>query len=319
VFELGAEEVEGGSWGWPVVMVVDGGGGGIVPKKGKSYVSEISISSITTNYTNCTNCTSYHILHIRGRVRLITLLTSSSQGRISSTSNPFPSPSSSFSRSRSSSSFSLASINLNRSSCAELSFLLLRSLWSASSSISSSPSSSFAGSFGGKDEEEEDEGESWEEGGRPDPGLFVIAVASSDVPFSSSTSGGGGKKSSESSTMFNLKDCSGFFSSEVSPRPRFDSISHPEKKRSVLTVWYPRAGTRNGSLATQAPLLLFHITAQPDVTRLFLMILRSYDDSSTTTTATWKDSVWADTHPEEDMLVMNRSIMYRIIEQVDSL
>jgi hypothetical protein len=43
-------------------MVVDGGGGGIVPKKGKSYVSEISISSITTNYTNCTNCTSYHIL-----------------------------------------------------------------------------------------------------------------------------------------------------------------------------------------------------------------------------------------------------------------
>jgi hypothetical protein len=50
-------------------------------------------------------------------------------------------------------------------------------------------------------------------GGRPDPSLFVIAVASSDVPFSSSTSGGGGKKSSESSTMFNLKDCSGFFSS----------------------------------------------------------------------------------------------------------
>jgi hypothetical protein len=192
------------------------GDGGIVSKKGKSQFPEISIS-ITTN---CTNCASYHIIHVRGLVRLMPLLTSSSQGRISSTSNPFPSRSSS---SRSSSSFSLASINRSLSSCAELSFLLLRSLWSASSSSSSE----------GKDGEfgfEEGTGE--DEEGRPGRarGLFMVVVMLVVVVVvvvvvtgsSSKNSGrdggkdGGGKKSSESSTMFNLEKYRSGFSARGS-------------------------------------------------------------------------------------------------------
>lgn len=186
----------------------DGGGGFIRTKKNRNHVQHHTHNQ---HYLHPVP----RPLHARGLVRLIILLTSSSQGRISGTSNTSPSSPRSRSSSSSSSSFSLASINRSLSSCAELSFLLLRSLCRASSS-SSSPSCSFAFSFGGEDEEEEDEGESREVGGRPDRGLFVvvIAVASSDVPFSSTSGGGGGgKKSSESSTMFNLKDCSGLFSS----------------------------------------------------------------------------------------------------------
>jgi hypothetical protein len=170
-------------------------------KKGKSYVSEISICIST-------NSASYPILHVRGLVRLTNLLTSSSQGRISGTSNP--SPSSSFSRS--SSSFSLASINLNRSSCAELSFLLLWSLCRASSSSSS------GGGDGGDDEFRFgfEEGESEEEEGRPDRGLFEIALTGSSSTSSGKGAGGGGKKSSESSTMFNLEKYRSVFSARGS-------------------------------------------------------------------------------------------------------